>query len=200
MFWERFGASNRMWLDRRGVIFWLGASLSRLRTSQYWTIPRACGRFFVVCLAQNLVVAGAVCVNELLAENELNASFIASPTVVRDTTILRSKTRLYHLANGLERVVPKDETSQKIEGKPSKDSGTGNPKKKEWSSRCSTVGWRLSDRFRATNPPSHWEWKVSSLSKWRQTRNQDDGLKSSYPKKANNHAFYVCQNWRLKFA
>ena len=86
------------------------------------------------------MVAGAVCVNELLAENELNASFIASPTVVRDTTILRSKTRLYHLTNGLERVVPKDETSQKIEGKPSKDSGTGNPKKKEWSSRCSTVG------------------------------------------------------------
>ena len=68
-----------------------------------------------MCLAQNLVVAGSVCVNELLAKNELNASLIASPTVVRDTTILRSKTRLYYLANGLERVVPKDDTSQKIE-------------------------------------------------------------------------------------
>ena len=48
---------------------------------------------------------------QLLAENELNASFIASPAVVEDTMILRSTTDLYYLANGFERVVSKDEAS-----------------------------------------------------------------------------------------
>ena len=62
---------------------------------------------------------------ELLAENELNASFIASPAVVGEAMILRSKTHLYHLANGFKRVIPKDETSRETEGKLAK----GNPKK-----------------------------------------------------------------------
>ena len=62
---------------------------------------------------------------ELLAENELNASFIASPAVVGEAMILRSKTHLYHLANGFKRVIPKDEASRETEGKLAK----GNPKK-----------------------------------------------------------------------
>ena len=64
---------------------------------------------------------------ELLAENELNASFIASPAVVKESMILRSETHLYHLANGFSRVVPKDENSRKTEGKLAK----GNPKNLE---------------------------------------------------------------------
>ena len=62
---------------------------------------------------------------ELLAENELNASFIASPAVVGEAMILRSKTHLYHLANGFKRVIPKDEASRETEGKLAK----GTPKK-----------------------------------------------------------------------
>ena len=68
---------------------------------------------------------------ELLAENELNASFIASPAVVKESMILRSETHLYHLANGFSRVVPKDENSRKTEGKLAK----GNPKKLEKSEK-----------------------------------------------------------------
>ena len=64
---------------------------------------------------------------KLLAENELNASFIASPAVVKESMILRSETHLYHLANGFSRVIVKDENLRKIEGKRAR----GAPKKLE---------------------------------------------------------------------
>ena len=64
---------------------------------------------------------------KLLAENELNASFIASPAVVKESMILRSETHLYHLANGFSRVIAKDENLRKIEGKRAR----GAPKKLE---------------------------------------------------------------------
>ena len=57
---------------------------------------------------------------KLLAENELNAGFIASPAVVNESMILRSETHLYHLANGFSRVILEDENLRRTKGKQAK--------------------------------------------------------------------------------
>jgi len=72
---------------------------------------------------------------ELLAESELNASFIASPAVVGEAMILRSRTHLYHLANGFSRVISKDEKSWKTEGKLAKSSPKPGKKRNDGSGK-----------------------------------------------------------------
>jgi hypothetical protein len=66
---------------------------------------------------------------QLLADNVLNASFIASPAIVGNAIILRSTSHLYHLANGFERTVPKDE-AKVVSKKQRKENGKGEGKER----------------------------------------------------------------------
>ncbi len=66
---------------------------------------------------------------QLLADNVLNASFIASPAIVGNAIILRSTSHLYHLANGFERTVPKDE-AKVVSKKQGKEKGKGEDKER----------------------------------------------------------------------
>ena len=69
---------------------------------------------------KRLLIGLLISTNLLLAENELNAGFIASPAVVNESMILRSETHLYHLANGFSRVILEDENLRRTKGKQAK--------------------------------------------------------------------------------
>ena len=87
----------------------------------HWASPLyAAGKIYFFSQEGKVSVISATPEFQLLAENELDASFITSPAVAGDTMILRSTTHLYYVANGFERIVL--ETERK-EGSPKRGRG-----------------------------------------------------------------------------
>jgi len=91
----------------------------RLRAGgDHWAFPLYADGKIDFCGKKGIVsVIAAAREFQLLAENELEASFIASPAIARNAVILRSLTHLYCVAEGYERA-PEPKVANTSKSKP----------------------------------------------------------------------------------
>jgi len=112
------------WINDGGGIFCLDAKdgsmvwRDRIR-GEYWASPiYAAGNIYFFSKKGKVSVISAAREYQLLAENEFDATFIATPAAAGNNIILRSLTHLYCVAEGYE-MAPQPEIASKPKPEPS---------------------------------------------------------------------------------